>query len=56
MRKTTQQAVNGKKGRVRISDRTRKLVDRIRQRREQIRRRVGILPNSAELIRQDRER
>jgi hypothetical protein len=45
-----------KKPKVEMSDRAKALLQRIRRRREQIRRRVGILPDSAELIRQDRER
>jgi hypothetical protein len=56
MRRTTKPVTNGRKGKIQVSDRTRRLVDRIRQRREQIQQRVGVLPNSAELIRQDRER
>jgi hypothetical protein len=45
-----------KKPKAEMSDRAKALLQRIRRRREQIRRRVGILPDSAELIRQDRER
>jgi len=56
MRGTTKQALNGKIGKAVLSERSRALLERIRRRREKIRRRVGILPNSAELIRQDRER
>jgi hypothetical protein len=51
---TAKQGVNGKKAV--LSERSRALLERIRRRREKIRRRVGTLPNSAELIRQDRER
>jgi len=53
---TTKRAINGKAGKAVLSERSRVLLERIRRRREKIRRRVGILPNSAELIRQDRER
>ena len=53
---TTKRAVNGKTGKAVLSERSRALLDRIRRRREKIRRRVGTLPNSAALIRQDRER
>jgi hypothetical protein len=56
MRGTTKQAVNGKIAKAELPERRRTLLGRIRRRREQIRRRVGTLPNSAALIRQDRER
>ena len=47
---------NGKKAKPEMSQRSRALVERIRTRREQIRRREGTLDSSAGLIRQDRER
>jgi hypothetical protein len=56
MGRTTKQMADGSKAKPKISMRAQKLLERIRLRRERIRRRVGILPNSAELIRQDRER
>jgi hypothetical protein len=56
MRRTIKQAVNGKTGKAQISDRTRKLFERIRRRREQIRERVGLLSDSSELIRKERDR
>jgi len=56
MRGTTKQAVNGKIAKTELPERSRALLERIRRRREKIRRRVGTLPNSAMLIRQDRER
>jgi hypothetical protein len=55
-RKATKRISNEKKSKSGLSERSRALLERIRRRREEIRRRVGVLCNSAELIRQDRER
>jgi predicted transcriptional regulator len=55
-RATIKKTPNTAKAKSEITDRGRTLLERIRRRREEIRRRVGVLPNSAELIRQDRER
>lgn len=54
--RTTKKGGTGKTREAVLSARGRALLERIRRRREKIRRRVGILPNSADLIRQDRER
>jgi len=56
MRRAAKSMTNAKKTNPRVSDRSRALLQRIRARRERIRRREGTLANSAELIRQDRER
>jgi hypothetical protein len=56
MRRATKPLTNGKKSKTHLPARSQALLARIRERRERIRRRVGVLPNSAELIRQDRER
>jgi len=45
-----------KKGNAPLSPDMEALLTRIRQRREQIQQREGILSNSAELIREDRDR
>ncbi len=55
-RRTIKQAANGKSGKTQIRGRTRILLDRIRRRREQIRERVGLLSDSSELIREERDR
>jgi hypothetical protein len=56
MRKATKRVTSGKKSKSEISDRSQALLDRIRRRREQIRERVGLLSDSSELIREERER
>jgi len=56
MRRATKPLTNGKKSKTQLPARSQALLARIRERRERIRRRVGILPNSADLIRLDRER
>jgi hypothetical protein len=56
MRRAGKRLTNGHKSKTQLPARSQALLERIRDRRERIRRRVGILPNSAELIRQDRER
>ena len=56
MRRAARPLTNAKKSKTPLPARSQALLARIRERRERIRRRVGILPNSAELIRQDRER
>jgi len=47
---------NGKKIRTKLSDRSQALLERIRGRREEIRTRTGVLSDSSELIRQERDR
>jgi len=56
MRKATKQAASGKKTKAKLSDRSQALLERIRRRREQIRDRVGLLSDSSELIREERDR
>ncbi len=56
MRRTTKRAVNGKKTKAKLPDRSQALLERIRRRREQIRDRVGLLSDSSELIREERDR
>ena len=56
MRRATRPLINRKNSKTQLPARSQALLARLRERRERIRRRVGILPNSAELIRQDRER
>ncbi len=56
MPRVTKQAINGKKKRPKTADRSQALLERIRQRREQIRQRVGLLSDSSELIREERDR
>jgi hypothetical protein len=48
--------VNGRKKKAKLPERSRALLDRIRRRREQIRERVGVLSDSCELIREERDR
>ncbi len=55
MRRGIKRVTNGKKLKVKPSDRSQVLLDRIRHRREQIQDRVGVLEDSARLIRQERE-
>jgi hypothetical protein len=56
MRKTAKQASNGKKTKPKLSERSQALLNRIRRRREQIGQRVGVLSDSSELIREERDR
>jgi molybdenum-dependent DNA-binding transcriptional regulator ModE len=49
-------AANGKKTKAKLSERGQALLDRIRRRREEIRARVGLLSDSFELIRKERDR
>ena len=56
MRRTTKQVASGGKVRAKLSDRSQALLERIRRRREQIRERVGLLSDSSELIREERDR
>jgi hypothetical protein len=46
---------NGRKHRVKPSDRSQLLLDRIRRRRERIQDRVGVLEGTARIIREERE-
>jgi len=55
MRRATKQVASGKK-KAKLSDRSQALIERIRRRREQIRDRVGLLSDSSELIREERDR
>jgi len=55
MRRPAKRASDGRKAKAR-TDRGQVLIERIRRRREQIRERVGVLQDSAELIREERER
>jgi hypothetical protein len=55
MRRATKQVVNRRKAKAKLSDRQ-ALLERIRRRREQIRDRVGVLSDSSELIREERDR
>ncbi len=56
MRKAAKAATNGKKTKAKVSERSQALLERIRRRREEIRERVGMLSDSAELIREERDR
>lgn len=56
MRRTTKQVVSGRKTKTKLPERSQALLERIRRRREQIRDRVGLLSDSSELIRQERDR
>jgi len=55
MRRATKVA-NGRKTKPKLSDRSQALVERIRRRRDRIRDRVGLLSDSSELIRKERDR
>ena len=55
MRRATK-AVGGRKTKAKLSDRSQALLERIRRRREQIRSRVGLLSDSSELNREERDR
>ena len=56
MRRATKQVASGRKAKAKLSDRSQALPERIRRRREQIRDRVGLLSDSSELIREERDR
>lgn len=56
MRRVAKQVTNGRKAKPKLSDRSRALLERIRRRREQIRERVGLLSDSSDLIREERDR
>ena len=56
MRRANKQVVNGRKRKAKLSERSQALLERIRRRREQIRDRVGVLSDSSELIREERDR
>jgi hypothetical protein len=56
MRRAAKQVTNGRKTKAKLSDRSQALFERIRRRREQIRERVGLLSDSSELIRKERDR
>jgi hypothetical protein len=56
MRRAAKQVTNGRKTKTKRSDRSQALFERIRRRREQIRERVGLLSDSSELIRKERDR
>lgn len=55
MGRTIKRLANGKRGKAEVPGRSKALLDRIRRRREQIRKRVGLLSDSSELIREERE-
>ena len=54
MRRGIKRVTNGNKLKVKPSDRSQVLLDRIRHRREQIQHRVGVLEDSARLERESR--
>jgi len=56
MRRATKRSVSGRKRKAKLSERSQVLLERIRRRREQIRERVGLLSDSSELIREERDR
>jgi hypothetical protein len=56
MKRSNGRAANRKKAKVVMSERSRFLLERIRRRREELRQRMGLFSDSAELIRQERER
>jgi hypothetical protein len=56
MRKAAKAATNGKRTKAKLSERSQVLLERIRRRREEIRARVGVLSDSSDLIRQERDR
>jgi hypothetical protein len=56
MRRAVKAAANGKRTKAKLSERSQALLDRIRRRREEIRARVGVLSDSTELIRKERDR
>jgi len=56
MKRSNGRAANRKKAKVVMSERSRFLLERIRRRREELQQRMGLFSDSAELIRQERER
>jgi hypothetical protein len=56
MHRAAKTATNGKRTKVKVSERGQALLERIRRRREEIRERVGVLSDSVELIREERNR
>lgn len=56
MKRRNGRAANRKKAKVAMSERSRFLLERIRRRREELRQRMGLFSDSAELIREERER
>ena len=56
MPRATKQVVSGRKKKAKLPERSQALLDRIRRRRKQIRERVGVLSDSCELIREERDR
>jgi hypothetical protein len=56
MSRAAKRVANGKRTKTKLSERSQSLLDRIRRRREQIRERAGVLSNTSELIREERER
>jgi hypothetical protein len=56
MKRSNGRAANRKKAKVVMSERSRFLLEKIRRRREELRQRLGLFSDSAELIRQERER
>ncbi len=56
MPRATKQVAGGRKKKAKLPERSQALLDRIRRRREQIRERVGVLSDSCELIREERDR
>jgi len=56
MRRAAKRATTVRKTKAKPSDRSQALLERIRRRREQIRERVGVLTDSSELIREERDR
>jgi hypothetical protein len=56
MRRATKQGAGARKTKAKLSNRSRALLERICRRREQIRARTGLLSDSSELIREERDR
>jgi hypothetical protein len=56
MKRSNGRAANRKKAKVVVSERSRFLLEKIRRRREELRQRMGLFSDTAELIRQERER
>jgi hypothetical protein len=56
MRRAVKAAANGKRTKAKLAERSQALLDRIRRRREEIRARLGLLSDSSELIREERDR
>ena len=56
MSRATKRTAGKKKSKLELSERSRALLERIRYRREAIREPAGILSDSSELIREERDR